>query len=88
MTDTAELWYYIDGKRNISSVVVSPNETILQLKRMIHTDSNKTFTEYNAQDLILTKVRSIMISMNTDVTNGLCWPITPVGRCGLCWDSQ
>jgi len=71
MTDTAELWYYIDGKRNISSVVVSPNETILQLKRMIHTDSNKTFTEYNAQDLILTKVRSIMISMNTDVTNGL-----------------
>ena len=62
MTDTAELWYYIDGKRNISSVVVSPNETILQLKRKIHTDSNKTFTEYNAQDLILTKVRSIMIS--------------------------
>jgi hypothetical protein len=75
-----ELWYYIaDGKNNLSSVFVSPNHSILQLKREIHRDADKTFPECNAQDLILTKVRYIMISMNSDVTNGLCWPIIPVG---------
>jgi len=78
-----ELWYYIDGKRNLSSVFVSPNETILQLKRKIHIDAPNSFNGCDAPALILTKVRYIMISMNTDVTNGICWPITPVGGCRL-----
>jgi len=77
-----ELWYYVDGKCNLSSVFVSPNETILQLKRKIYYDVDKSFVGCNAPDLILTQVRFIMVSMNANVTNGLCWPITPVGRCG------
>jgi hypothetical protein len=80
----AKLWYYIDDdidRRNVSSVSVSPNETIDELKDKIFAKNPEAFAGCDAQNLILTKVRFIMVSMNTDVTNGLCWPITPVGRC-------
>jgi len=87
MADTAKLWYYIHGQPGLLRVSVSPNETIFELKKKIHTDSPNSFAGCDAVNLILTKVRYVMISMNTDVTNGLCWPITPVGRCGP-WDSR
>ena len=75
-----ELWYYIDGKTDVSSVFVSPNDTIDDLKTEIYEADLNAFPECNAQDLILTKVCYIMISTNIDVTNGICWPITPAGR--------
>ena len=80
MADTANIWYYIDGKTDVSSLFVSPNERIDNLKKEIYKDAEKAFPECDAQDPILTKVRYIMISTNTDVTNGLYWPITPAGR--------
>jgi hypothetical protein len=74
----AKLWYYLDGKTDVSSVSVSVSETIDGLKEKIHAKS--VDFECKASDLILTKVRFIMVSTNTDVTNGICWPITPAGR--------
>ena len=88
MTDMSKLWYYIHGKLNFSFVSVSPDETIVELKKKIHNDAPNSFTGRDALDLTLTKVRFIMVSMNTDVTNDLCWPITPIGRYGPSWDSQ
>ena len=72
MADVAKLWYYLDGtdgRRVVSSVSVSPNETIDDLKYKIHTPNNEVLAGYNASELIFTKVRFIMVSMNTDVTN-------------------
>ena len=68
MADTATLWYYIDRERDFSSVSVSPNETIDDLKKKIHRDVPTSFSGCDAKHLILTKVRYIIISMNTDVT--------------------
>jgi len=62
MADMAKLWYYIDGQPDVSSVSVSPNETIDDLKTKIYDDSPRFFTGCDAPDLILTKVRFIMIS--------------------------
>jgi len=84
---TQKLWYYIDGKRSLSSVFVSPNETIDHLKEKIFKKAPNSFIRCDAADLILTKVRYIMTSMNADVINNLCWPMTTIGRCGLWWDS-
>jgi hypothetical protein len=58
----AELWYYIHGKREVSSVVVSPNETIVNLKRKIHDDGGP-FDGCKAPDIILTKVRYLVNSL-------------------------
>jgi len=80
MADTSKLWYYVHGEPDVSSVSVSPNETIDDLKKNIHNDAPNSFIGCDAKHLILTKVCYIMVSMNTDVTNGLCWPITPAGR--------
>jgi len=88
MADTSKLWFYIHGKNNLSYVSVSLDETIFDLKNKIHTASPNSFAGCDAVDLILTKVRFIMVSMNTGVTKDLCWPITPVGRYGPSWDSQ
>jgi hypothetical protein len=71
MADTATLWYYIGSESDVGSVSVSPNEYIDDLKEKIHKAANNTFAGCNAPDLILTKVRYIMISTNTDVTNGI-----------------
>lgn len=53
----------------MSAILISPNETILNVKRKIYKDTDKSFARCNAPDLILTKVRFyIMVSINTDVT--------------------
>jgi hypothetical protein len=83
MEDTATLWYYICSERDVGSVYVSPNETIDDLRKKIHHDAATFFNGCDPKHLILTKVRYTMISTNTDVTNGICWPITPVGGCVL-----
>ena len=67
---THRLWYYIGGQRSFSSVFVSPNELIDDLRNDIYNEVPKSFVG-RASDLILTKVRYIMMSMNTDVINGL-----------------
>jgi len=58
---THTLWYCIDRKPNLSSVPVTPNETIEVVKEKIYGKATKSFSEYNARDLILTKV-CLMIS--------------------------
>jgi hypothetical protein len=58
----ADLCYYIRGKRQASSVFVSPNETIVNLKRRIHDDGGP-FDGCKAPDIILTKVRYLVISL-------------------------
>jgi len=73
---THRLWYYISGKSDVSSILVLPNETIDDLKTKIYNKSTKSFTGCDAPDLILAKVRYIVMSINTDVT------INGVGRCG------
>ena len=80
MADTTDLWFYIAGELDVFLVPVTPNETIAKLKEKIHAASPISFTGRGPMHLILTKVRYIMTSMSTDVTNGLCWPITPAGR--------
>jgi len=72
MSDTShELWFFIDGKRSVSAILVSPNETIHNVKMKIYKAADLTFTrlECNARDPILTKVRYyITVSINTDTT--------------------
>ncbi len=80
MADTSKLWFYIYGRPEVSSVSVSLNETINDLKEKIYGKYLNSFAGCDAPVLIITKVRFIMVSMNTDVINGLCWPITPAGR--------
>lgn len=65
---THKLCYFIHGKSNVSTVFVSPNETIGDLKEKIYNEAFESFITCNAPDLILTKVRYIMMSMNTNVT--------------------
>jgi len=60
-----ELCFFIDGKRNVSTVFVTPNETIGDLKEKIYDKANRSFVEGNAPDLILTKVCYTMMSINT-----------------------
>lgn len=60
MTDLG-LCYYIHGKRTALSVCVSSNETILFLKRKIYDGAPRTIIGCDAPDLILTKVRHIVI---------------------------
>jgi len=64
-----ELCFFIDGKRSISTVFVTPNETIGDLKEKIYHKADRSFVKLSALDLILTKVRyHIMVPINTDVT--------------------
>lgn len=58
------LWYYIHGKRESSSIFVSPDETSVDLKREIHDDGGP-FDGCKAPDIILTKVRYLVISLWT-----------------------
>ena len=73
---TRRLWYYISGKDNISSVFVSPNETVDDLKKRIYIMSPKSFTGCDASDIILTKVRYIVMSINTN-TMASAGPLHP-----------
>ena len=59
-----ELWCYIEGERDIFSVSVSPNHTIDDLKKKICNEQHSKLTvQCSPSDLILKKVRYIMISM-------------------------
>jgi hypothetical protein len=80
MEDTTKLWFYIAGELDLFPVSVTPDETIAKLKQKIHAASPDSFPGRGPAQLVLTKVRYIMTSMNTDVINGLCWPITLAGR--------
>jgi hypothetical protein len=59
----AHLGYCIDGRLNISSVPVTPNETIEDVKEKIYRRAPNFFSGYDDVDLILTKVCYIMISI-------------------------
>ena len=59
-----KLCFFIDGKRSVSTVFVSPNETIGNLKEKIYHEADRSFVKWNALDLILTKVRYIMVPIN------------------------
>ena len=85
MSDTTyKIWYFIDGTYDASSVSVSLDETIVDLKKKIHSDAPNCLAGCYATFLVLTKVRYIMVFMDTDVINALYLPITPVGRCRPC----
>jgi len=60
MADTSKLWFYIHGRPNVSSVSISLNETIDDLKEKIH--DKAVGIGCLAPDLIVTKVRFIMAS--------------------------
>jgi len=62
MANTSKLWFYIHGRPNVSSVSISLNETIDDLKKKIHTASPNSFAKCDAAELTLTKVRFIMVS--------------------------
>jgi len=55
MTDMSKLWYYIHGKLKFSFVSISPDETIVELKK-IHNDAPNSFTGRDALDLTLTVI--------------------------------
>ena len=58
------LWCYIEGKRNIFSVTISPDCTIYTLKTQIYEAERIQFiSQCSPSDLTLTKVHYIMISM-------------------------
>jgi hypothetical protein len=80
MAETSKIWYYIDGEDDVTSVPVSLNETIDDLKKKIRAASLDSVKGCDAAKLILTRVRFITVSMNTGVTNSLCLPIAPAGR--------
>jgi Crinkler effector protein N-terminal domain len=61
MTELTKLWCYIEGDRKIFSVVISPGQPIADLKEDIYKQGS--FVGCNPKDLILVKVRYIMISM-------------------------
>ena len=57
-----ELWCYVEGQRDIFSVSISCRDTIDRLRTEIHNKgSSRFFVGYDPMDLILTKVRYIMI---------------------------
>jgi hypothetical protein len=64
-----KLMYYIQDQPHVSHVTISPNETIAHLKQKIHNQCRNTFMRlgYDARELILRKVRYIMISVNIHV---------------------
>src|SRR5712675_492226 len=51
-----KLWCYLEGDRLYFSVLISPSETIDDLKKLIYKAKEKSFG-CNAVDLILKKVR-------------------------------
>jgi hypothetical protein len=71
MAETSELWYYRDGAKDVSSVPVSLDDSIAKLKRKIH-ENAPAGAGFNPDDLVLIKVRYIMILMNTECNQ---WPL-------------
>ena len=74
---THGLWYCI-----VSSFLISPNETIDDLKKKIYNEADKPVIGCEAPGLILTKVRYYH-GINADVKMASARPIASVGRCEL-----
>jgi len=60
-----KLWCYIEGDRSYFNVSILSSQTIYDLQKRIHDERKKHFDRCDAADLILKKVRYIMISMRT-----------------------
>jgi hypothetical protein len=59
-----QLWCYIEGKRDISGISISPDLTIHDLKKQIYAEEHIQFiVQCSPTDLALTKVRYTVISM-------------------------
>jgi hypothetical protein len=58
-----KLWCYLEGAKTVFDVFIPPTENISQLRRQIYQEASKSLTECDPPDLILTKVRYIMISV-------------------------
>jgi len=60
-----KLWCYVEGGHPYSyfEVTILSSQTIYNLQEQIYGEVDKSFVGYDAADLILTKVRYIMISM-------------------------
>jgi hypothetical protein len=61
--DGLTLWCYVQGDHTYFDVSISSSQTVSRLKEMIHTKRRSLFGSCDAPDLILLKVRYIMISM-------------------------
>jgi hypothetical protein len=57
------LWCYVQGDPNYFPVSISSSQTISRLEESIHGETHNFFVGRDPSDLILTKVRYIMISM-------------------------
>jgi len=61
--DKVKLWCCIEGDRRYFQVSILSSQTIYDLQKRIHDENKKHFDRCDARDLILTKVRYIVISM-------------------------
>ena len=60
MVESFKLLCYIEGKKDVTSVSISPSETVHDLASLIHQIAK--LSEYSIGDLTLAKVCHIMIS--------------------------
>jgi len=72
-----DLWYYVEGKTDLSCITIPPTQTIHHLKTKIYDEAHSSFIGCDPMDLTLTKVRCIM-NMNVNVdgayyTRRLMW---------------
>ncbi len=58
-----KLCCYVEGKRDIFGVSISPNSTIYDLKKKIYNAGSRTFVECDPMDLTLIKVCYIITFM-------------------------
>lgn len=65
--DKINLWCYIEGKGDYFSVSIPITQFIGDLKTNIHTQYLNSLAGYDAGDLILTKVRYIIIPLSTSI---------------------
>ena len=62
-----QLWCYVEGDHIYFDVSISSSQTISRLKDLIHGKKPNFFGSRDASDLILSKVRHIVISMRTSM---------------------
>jgi len=70
--DELKLWCYVAGKTDYFRVSIPISQSIYELKEIIYTESDRSFTGYDAPDLVLTKVRYHDLHASIDVMNGPC----------------
>ncbi len=74
-----QLWFYIEGNKDVSLISISPDLTIHELKKQIYAEEYiQSIVKCGPTNLTLTKVRYIA---NIHVTmNYLCWLMTSAGQ--------